>query len=119
MKQAKLLASTLSLAAGLALGACGTDEDMQMDMKPTPTAFKLRVENVAPWTVLKSGVQAMRTDGTTGALGHGQAYEITFTAGKNQKVSFASMLGESNDWFFAPGPERHRALRRRRQSDRR
>lgn len=103
MQHAKLFASTLSLAIGLGLGGCATDDDMPSDTMPT--AFKLRIENVAPWTVLKSGAQATRTDGTSGPLARGQAYEITFTAGKNQKVSFASMLGESNDWFFAPGPD--------------
>jgi hypothetical protein len=40
-----------------------------------------------------------------GPLGPGQAYEFTLTAGKGQALSFATMLGESNDWFFAPGPE--------------
>lgn len=101
MNKNKLIAATL-----LSFAACASDpDDMLQDPTPTPTTFKLRIENVAPWTVLKSGVQAMRTDGTSGALAGGQAYEITFTAGKNQRVSFASMFGESNDWFFAPGPD--------------
>jgi hypothetical protein len=93
------------LAAGLtaALGACGTDDsEPNVTTPPAPVAFKLRIENIAPWTVLKSGTQQVRTDGTQGPIGPGQAYEIAFTAGKNQKVSFASMLGQSNDWFFAP-----------------
>ena len=93
-------------AAGLtaALGACGTDDSgPDVTDPPAPTTFKLRIENIAPWTVLKSGTHATRTDGTSGPIGPGQAYEISFTAGKNQKVSFASMLGQSNDWFFAPG----------------
>ena len=97
----KLIAATL-----LSLSACAADsDDDPMIDDPVPTTFKLRIENVAPWTVLKSGVQATKTNGTTGALAMGQAYEITFTAGRNQRVSFASMLGESNDWFFAPGPQ--------------
>jgi hypothetical protein len=73
---------------------------------PTPTAFTVRIENVAPWTVLKSGTQTIKLgQSAPGPLGPGDAYEVDFTAGKNQKVSFAAMLGESNDWFFAPGPE--------------
>jgi hypothetical protein len=102
MQHHKLLATSL---LSLTLGACAADsDDMMMPEPQAPTSFKLRIENVAPWTVLKSGVQAMRTNGTSGALGPGQAYEVTFTAGKKQNVSFASMFGESNDWFFAPGP---------------
>jgi len=101
MTHHKLVASLLSLS----LAACATDSDDNMTPEPSPTTFKLRIENVAPWTVLKSGVQSTKTDGTSGALAMGQAYEITFTAGKGQKVSFASMFGESNDWFFAPGPD--------------
>ncbi len=100
MTHHKLVASLLSLS----LAACATDSDDMMTPEPSPTTFKLRIENVAPWTVLKSGVQSTKTNGTTGALAMGQAYEITFTAGKGQKISFASMFGESNDWFFAPGP---------------
>ena len=95
------------LAASLAaLGACGTDDSAPDDTTPTtPTTFKLRIENIAPWTVLKSGTHATRTDGTMGPIGPGQAYEIPFTAGKNQKVSFVSMLGQSNDWFFGPSAQ--------------
>jgi hypothetical protein len=93
MTKAKLLASTLFL-----LGACATDDPMVPDT-PAPTAFTLRIENIAPWTVLKSGTAG------THALSPGDSYDITFTAGKNQNVSFAAMLGESNDWFFGPGPE--------------
>ncbi len=98
----KLIAATL-----FSLAACAADsDDDTMDVPdPTPTTFELRIENIAPWTVLKSGVQPTRTNGMTGALGSGQAYEITFTAGNNQRISFASMFGESNDWFFAPGPD--------------
>ncbi len=97
MHHTKLLAATLAFTA-----ACAADSGQPDMTEATPRTFKLRIENVAPWTVLKSGVQAMKTNGSSGALAMGQAYEITFTAGKNQKISFASMLGESNDWFFAP-----------------
>lgn len=89
MTNAKLLALFL-------LGACATDNPA---MTSQPTAFTLRIENIAPWTVLKSGAAG------THALAPGDSYDITFTAGKQQNVSFAAMLGESNDWFFAPGPD--------------
>ena len=100
MTKLTLLAASLALA-----GACATDNDTPpAPATPTPTTFKLRIENIAPWTVLKSGAQVVKTSGAAGAAGPGDAYEITFTAGKKQHVSFAMMLGESNDWFFAPGP---------------
>ena len=101
MSKLSLLAASLA-----ALGACGTDDTAPTATDPTtPTTFRLRIENIAPWTVLKSGTHATRTDGTQGPIGPGQAYEISFTAGRGQKVSFASMLGQSNDWFFGPGPQ--------------
>ena len=93
------------LALSLSVAACGTDDSVPESDLPSPTTFKLRIENVAPWTVLKSGTHATRTDGTSGAIGPGAAYEIPFTAGRGQKVSFVSMFGQSNDWFFGPGPQ--------------
>jgi hypothetical protein len=98
----KKLSMVVALVAG---GACTDDDKMAVSPPPpppTPTMFKLKIENIAPWTVLKSGLQATKTSGTTGALGPGDAMDITFTAGKKQAVSFAAMFGESNDWFFGP-----------------
>lgn len=68
-------------------------------------ALRVRIENIAPWTLLKSAALAEHTGGATGPLSPGQAFEIRLTAGKQQALSFAAMLGESNDWFFAPGPQ--------------
>ena len=95
-----LLAATLTIG----FAACTDDHAMPVDNPPTPTSFTVQLDNIAPWTVLKSGLQAQQTTGTTGAAGPGGAFEMTFTAGKKQSVSFATMFGESNDWFFAPGP---------------
>ena len=100
MQKLTMLVAALGLA-----GACATDNDqMKPPAPPTPTAFKLRIENIAPWTVLASGAQLVKTSGASGAAGPGDAFDITFTAGKKQNVSFALMFGESNDWFFAPDP---------------
>ncbi|MGE0399224.1 MAG: spondin domain-containing protein [Kofleriaceae bacterium] len=96
--------SLLAAVTAATLGACGTDDPMP-DATPSPTTFKVRIENIAPWTVIKSGVQATRTSETTGPITPGQSYEIAFTAGKGQRVSFVAMLGQSNDWFFGPGPD--------------
>ena len=96
--------SLLAAMTAATLGACGTDDPMP-NATPSPTTFKVRIENIAPWTVIKSGVQATKTNGTTGPIAGGQAFEIPFTAGKGQRVSFVAMLGQSTDWFFGPGPD--------------
>ena len=82
----------------------GSTDDGADDGADATTRFQVRIENVAPWTALKSGAQTTHTDGAGGPLSPGEAFEVTFTAGKGQNFSFAAMLGESNDWFFAPGP---------------
>jgi hypothetical protein len=93
------------LICALALAACGDDDPVQTGGDNTVGRdFTLRIENVAPWTVLKTGTQATKTTRIDGVAGPGEAFEIRFTAA-NQHVSFAAMLSESNDWFFAPGPE--------------
>lgn len=62
--------------------------------------FTMRVENVVPYKLLKSSVQRTRPDKTDGNLAPGQYYEIRFTAGFGHRLTLASMLFESNDWFF-------------------
>ena len=106
-----LRSTTLAALAALAPAACSdTDEPLTPDAgvtpdaAPTPTTFRVRIDNVAPWTVLKSGLAATKVAPSPGPLGPGEAWEFTLTAGKGQALSFAAMLGESNDWFFAPGP---------------
>lgn len=98
------VAMTLGLATSLAAAGCDSDEDGMDGMDPSTSQFRVRIENIAPFTVLKSGVINTKTTGAVGALSSGEAYELTLTAGVGHAVSFASMLGESNDWFFAPGP---------------
>lgn len=94
------------LIGALALAACDDDDPIQPGDDTTVEVrdFVLRIENVAPWTVLKAGTQATKTTRVDGPLAPGEAYELRFTAA-NQRLSFAAMLGESNDWFFAPGPD--------------
>src|SRR5512146_3282452 len=99
----------MALAMSALAGACGdsqTPDTVTPDAGTNPTTdFLVRIENIAPWTVLKSGWQTTKISGASGAAAGGDAFDITFTAGKNQRISFAAMFGESNDWFFAPGPE--------------
>ena len=105
MRTTTLVSLLLTSSITLSVSACGGDDAGGGGGGGTDmTSFQVRIENVAPWTVLKSGVVKTKVSGVAGALGPGDAYEIQFTAGKGQAVSFASMLGESNDWFFSPGP---------------
>jgi len=81
-------------------GACD-DSEADRDHSEA-TVFELRIENVAPWNLLKSGAQSIKVSGASGSAAPGEAYEIRFSAGVGQSVSFATMLAQSNDWFFAP-----------------
>jgi hypothetical protein len=85
--------------------ACGSNDDDTDTMQPQTRTFSVQIQNIAPWTVLKSAAQTAKTSGMVGPAGPGEAFELSFTAGKGQAVSFVSMLGESNDWFFAPGAD--------------
>lgn len=115
----KPLASALAFTALAGLtaftAACGDPDepidpspdaavDPSPDAPPAPVTIGVRIENVAPWTVLKSGLASTKVVPSPGPLGPGEAYDLTFTAGRGQRFSFAAMLGESNDWFFGPGP---------------
>jgi hypothetical protein len=85
-----------------------TDRDagpVEMTPKAEETHFKVRIENVAAFTNRKSGVfnTAVGAD-KAGPLAPGQAYETKFTAGKAHALVFATMFGQSNDWFFGTAP---------------
>lgn len=70
-----------------------------------PTKFRLRIANVATFAQEKSGAFNTRVGGSApGALAPGDAYEVTFTAGRGQRLAFATMFGASNDWVFATPP---------------
>ncbi|HEY0253662.1 MAG TPA: spondin domain-containing protein [Kofleriaceae bacterium] len=106
MTKLSLITATLfSVAIG-----CGDSDDKAMTPDgstpgATPHTFKVHVENIAPWVALKSGTIDTKLDNTAGPAGPGGAWETTFTAGKGQRLSFATMFGQSNDWFFGPGPD--------------
>lgn len=98
--------SLLLLTAAIGCGDSNDDKMMSPDAgAPAPQTFKLHVQNIAPWVALKSGTIDAKVDTTPGPAGPGGAWETTFTAGKGQKLSFATMFGQSDDWFFGPGPE--------------
>jgi hypothetical protein len=56
--------------------------------------------------VAASGVAAMPVgDASAGPITPGKAYEFTVSAVAGQKLTLAFMFGQSNDWFYAPGPK--------------
>lgn len=95
------------LISALALGACGDDDSVTdiPDVVDESQDFQVRIENIAPWTVKTAGAQEMQPDETFGAIEPGEFFIIRFSGNAGHAVTFAAMLGESNDWFFAPGPE--------------
>jgi hypothetical protein len=100
----------------LALAACAGEPNDELpwvdidgdginDNDPTALRnFTLRIENVAPFEIVKSSVQRTRLDKTDGNLGPGEVYEMRFTAGFGHHLSLATMMFESNDWFFGTDP---------------
>ncbi len=70
-----------------------------------PVTFRVTIENVAPVTpYTDSGTFAVPVGSDDpGPLLPGAAYEFAVNANPGQRVSFASMLVQSNDWFFAAG----------------
>jgi hypothetical protein len=96
----KLIAS---ITCALTLVACGTNDSDDDGSAEGAREFQLKIENIAPWTLLKVGAQSTLA-GTmvTGWAPTGYAYEARFTAGPGHNLTFATSLIESNDWFFAP-----------------
>ena len=67
-------------------------------------AFCLRIENVGPvYDLVHAGTfdTGVGAD-APGPIGPGGAFEVSFTAGRGARLSFATMFAESNDFFFAP-----------------
>src|SRR5512141_2384084 len=70
------------------------------------TSFKVRIEDVSGKAassvkyvgVFNKPVGALQP----GAAVPGQAFEFTVSAVPGDRLSFTTMFGQSNDWFFAP-----------------
>lgn len=97
------------LTSVVALAACGDDDNDLGGLDAAPVAsardFTLRIENVAPWTMIRAGSVTTMTNQQSGFAGPGRTFEVRFNARDHLFLSFATMLGESNDWFFAPDPQ--------------
>ncbi|MEL7155373.1 MAG: spondin domain-containing protein [Actinomycetota bacterium] len=82
------------------------DEAMEDEAMEDGATVTVLIENIADFPVGDSGV----FDSPDGADAPGPAlpgssYSFTVTAAPGQRLSFATMLVQSNDWFLAPMPE--------------
>jgi hypothetical protein len=67
------------------------------------TKFNVRIENVGNFKFSSSGVFNTPIGASEpGPLVPGGTYESTFNAAPGDRLSFASMFVQSNDWFIAP-----------------
>ncbi|MEM1043628.1 MAG: spondin domain-containing protein [Bacteroidota bacterium] len=103
----KLLSYAVLLALFVpVLSGCDSDDDDDIDPVDQSRTFTVTIDNVGPANpVLKSGVFNTPVGASDPApIGPGGAYEVTFTAGPGQRLSFSTMFIQSNDLFYAfPG----------------
>lgn len=94
----------LAVFVGGGLVACDEDSVGTDQTTGTPYVFDVRIENVSPaYDFFDSGVFAIPRDASApGPLFPGEKYEFEFNAGVGQYLSFATMMVQSNDLFFAP-----------------
>jgi hypothetical protein len=91
-----LLSTCTLFASALSLAACHKDHDM-----PPGQAETITIENVLDSKPLVE-TGAFQGTGTPPLILPGQSTTFTFSAAKNQRLTFATMYGWSNDLFFAP-----------------
>lgn len=91
-----LLKSCTLFASVLFLASCHKDNDM-----PPGQAATITIENVLDSKPLVE-TGTFQGTGTPPVILPGQSTSFTFSAAKNQRLTFATMYGWSNDLFFAP-----------------
>ena len=90
---------TLSLVGALLLASCNNDDD---NPEPSATNFRITITNTINYlntTVFNTPDGALDPGPLTMT---GDAYTYSFYAYPGSRLSFVSMLANSNDWFFAP-----------------
>ena len=114
MRLTSIFTSAL-LAGSLFLISCGSDNENENNDTSTNASndeansidgkksFTITVKNISKNVFWESGV-ANTPDGaeTAGPALPGNSYTVEFEAVKGHKLSFATMLVKTNDWFFAP-----------------
>lgn len=90
------LKTCILLASALLLASCHKDDD-----NPASHTGTITIENVLDSKPLvESGT--FKGSGIPPVVLPGQSTSFTFSAAKNQRLTFATMYGWSNDLFFAP-----------------
>ncbi len=93
----------MALVVGGSLAACDADSVGTDDTSGVPYLFDVRVENVAAWEFFDSGMfNTPRGGNAPGPLLPGGKYEFEFNAPDGSYLTFATMMVQSNDLFFAP-----------------
>ncbi len=92
------------LISAIVAGVVITPTNAQMDDEPT--TFTIRIENISDTgQTADYGVFNTPDMGTDPAPAFpGESYEFSFAQVEGGRVSFATMLVQSNDLFFAPAP---------------
>ncbi len=94
--------------------SCEKDEMMEPETKSgmlpdvvPAKMYTITVENVSvPYHYFEAGAEFGVTGGDATPPAHpGETITVHFHAGPNHKLSFATMYGASNDWFYSPGDD--------------
>ncbi|WP_303921988.1 spondin domain-containing protein [Draconibacterium sediminis] len=111
----KALRFTMAAALAVILfTSCEKDEMMEPETKSgmlpdvvPAKMYTITVENVSvPYHYFEAGAEFGVTGGDAAPPAHpGETITVHFHAGPSHKLSFASMYGASNDWFYAPGDD--------------
>ncbi|WP_319482497.1 spondin domain-containing protein [uncultured Draconibacterium sp.] len=111
----KALRFTMAAALAVILfTSCEKDELMEPDTKSgmlpevvPAKMYTITVENISvPYHYFEAGAEFGVTGGDATPPAHpGETITVHFHAGPSHKLSFASMYGASNDWFYAPGDD--------------
>lgn len=91
-----LLKTCTLFASVLFLASCDKDDDM-----PSSQSETITIENVLDSKPLVE-TGTFKGTGTPPVILPGQSASFSFSAAKNQRLTFATMYGWSNDLFFAP-----------------
>lgn len=90
-----MLKTIAALSAGVLLASCSKDDEI------ITQPGTITIENVlSSKPLVESGT--FKGNGTPPVILPGQSVSFSFSASKNQRLSFATMYGWSNDLFFAP-----------------
>ncbi len=107
MKRPPLSSSLLFAGLGAFGVACVATLAAGCDSGSEPTQFRVTVDNVsAVHQFPVSGIFSIPVgESRPGPLLPGDAFEVELFAAPGSRLSFATMFGNSNDFFYAPEPE--------------